>query len=91
MKLSEKQKEVFKAAKNSLQGKSWYKGICMDNFPTDKEIERDGIESAVQQVCMETEMWDAWDDEGFIPLRQAVEQDKLEKTTKSLDNRIEVL
>jgi len=71
MNLSEKQKEVFRKAKEALQNQSWFKGICMDNFPTDQEIDKEGIEDSVSSVCMETEMWDAWDENGFIPLRIA--------------------
>jgi len=63
-----KQRRVFEAAKTRLKEKSWYNGVCCDNFPTDKEIDKD-FEGAVKSVIMETEWWDAWDEKGFIPLR----------------------
>jgi hypothetical protein len=55
--LTEKQQQVFDIVKKRICNKPWFKGVCVDNFPTDKEIDED-FSSAVNMVEMETEMWD---------------------------------
>lgn len=57
--LSSLQQQVFDLAKEKLMKESWYRGVCMDNFPNDLNIERDGIESAVYDVWFETAYWDS--------------------------------
>ena len=57
--LTEKQEQVFDRAKQMLEGEEWYMGVCMDNFPSDQEIERNGIEESAQSVYCETASWDA--------------------------------
>lgn len=54
---SDLQEKVITAAKEILQKYSWYSGVCVDNVPSDKEIELD-FEEAVQGVVFETAMWD---------------------------------
>lgn len=57
--LSENQEKVFEAAKAQLKEHSWYRGVCLDHFPTDKEIEEIGFDAAVSRVMTETAFWDA--------------------------------
>lgn len=58
MSLTTKQKKVYDKALSMLKHEKWYRGVCMDNFPTDKDIERDGTESCASDVFMETAYWD---------------------------------
>lgn len=83
--LTPKQRKVFEAAKARLEKESWFRGVCCDRFPSDQEIDKD-FNEAVTHVIMETEWWDAWDQDGFIPLRQAVEQEKKEQIVSDLTN-----
>lgn len=55
--LSELQQRVFDAADGKFSSKPWYKGVCLDNFPSDEEIQED-FEGAVTSVYFETAMWD---------------------------------
>lgn len=57
MKWTEAQKRVKDAAEAQLQDKAWFKGICLDNFPTDDEA-KENFEDAVAQVVVETKYWD---------------------------------
>lgn len=58
MELTPLQQQVFDKAKAWLEKEEWYTGVCMDNFPTDEEITKDGIDHAVERVYDETYMWD---------------------------------
>jgi hypothetical protein len=55
--LTSLQQKVFDEAKRQLQHEPWFKGICMDNFPTDEAI-ADNFADAVSDVVLETFMWD---------------------------------
>jgi hypothetical protein len=55
--MTESQNRVFEEAKKRLKKKKWYRGVCMDNFPSDK-VCRDDFEGAVNDVTCETAMWD---------------------------------
>ena len=57
MELTELQEKVFQEAKKRLQDKEWFQGVCMDCFPSDKEIQ-ENFEDAVQAVVCETSYWD---------------------------------
>ena len=59
MTFSKKQQIVLKIAKEKLEKEDWFDGVCLDNFPTDQDIERDGIESCAESVYYETALWDA--------------------------------
>lgn len=55
--LTKRQIRVFSHAKRWLKKKSWYRGVCMDNFPTDEEIKND-FRTSVFRVIVETQSWD---------------------------------
>lgn len=55
--LTEKQQQVFDTVKKRIEYEYWFKGVCVDNFPADEEIDKD-FSSAVNNVQMETELWD---------------------------------
>lgn len=57
--MTELQNKVFELALKKLEKESWFKGVCMDNFPSDFEIERDGIKHAVDSVWFEAAYWDS--------------------------------
>lgn len=57
--MTELQQHVFDLAKVKLMKETWYRGVCTDNFPTNAEIERDGVQSAVDYVWFETAYWDS--------------------------------
>ena len=52
-KLSKRQNEVFEAAKALLEKEPWYRGVCIDNFPSDEICETD-FDRAVSMVYVET-------------------------------------
>jgi uncharacterized protein YlaI len=56
--LTDLQQQVFDSAKKRLENKPWYRGVCMDCFPTDGEIMRHGVDECADRVIMETEQWD---------------------------------
>ena len=58
--LTPKQQAVANSAKKRLQDKPWFKGVCIDDFPSDQEID-DDFEGCVSQVELQTAMWDAPD------------------------------
>lgn len=51
-----KQEAVFARAKEILEQKPWFKGVCMDNFPEECDIEN--IEDEATGIAFETAMWD---------------------------------
>lgn len=51
------QEKVFAAALKKLQKKSWFKGICLDNFPSESYCQ-ESFEAAVSSVVYKTSMWD---------------------------------
>ena len=51
--LTSSQISVLTAARKTLQTKSWYKGVCMDNFPDDYACVTD-FENSVLSVIFET-------------------------------------
>lgn len=55
--LTNKQKKVFDAAFFRINSKRWFRGICLDNFPSDESIDED-FNGSVNSVIYETEMWD---------------------------------
>ena len=57
MELSELQRKVFDAVIVWGDTKPWFRGVCMNNFPTDDYI-KDNFDGAVSGVCLETAMWD---------------------------------
>lgn len=57
--MTELQNKVFELALKKLEKESWFKGVCMDKFPTDESICKHGIESAVDDVWFETAYWDS--------------------------------
>lgn len=59
--LTEAQEKVLAAAKAQIQHKPWYRGICMDHFPQDREIAERGVDACADTVVCETAMWDAWE------------------------------
>jgi hypothetical protein len=56
--LTKLQKEVLEKAKQKLRAYQWYKGVCLDNFPSDHDILQ-SKESAINSVVCETMYWDA--------------------------------
>ena len=58
--LSELQLKVFEAVVEWGADKKWFRGVSMDDFPSDQEITED-FDGAVQQVCMNTAYYDAPD------------------------------
>jgi hypothetical protein len=57
--MTELQNKVFELAKQKLSKESWYKGVCMDNFPTDSQIIQFGTNAAADEVWFETAYWDS--------------------------------
>jgi hypothetical protein len=55
---SKLQQEVIDQARVLLSEFDWYKGVHTSEMPTDSEIQRDGIDESVAQVCMESAYWD---------------------------------
>lgn len=55
--LSPLQLSVFEEAKLRLSKFPWFAGVCLDEFPSDEEIEH-SFEDAVISVMMETAFWD---------------------------------
>jgi len=60
MMLTPKQQAVANRVKEILQNKPWFRGVCVDDFPTDREIDED-FDGCVAQVEFVTAMWDAPD------------------------------
>lgn len=56
--MTELQEQVKERARLLLQDEPWFRGVCLDNFPTDEDIRRDGVDEHAQQVALETAMWD---------------------------------
>lgn len=56
--LTPKQTEVANRVKEILSAEPWFKGVCIDDFPSDREIDED-FDGCVAQVMFVTEMWDA--------------------------------
>jgi len=57
MMLSTKQNAVADKVRSILKGKTWFRGIAIDNFPSDDEIDAD-FDGCVSQVICETAYWD---------------------------------
>lgn len=55
---SDLQQIVFNKARDAMKNENWYKGVCVDNFPSDADILRNGINESVSAVIFETELWD---------------------------------
>ena len=58
MTLTPLQEQVKARALELVKNEPWFKGLCMDNFPEDHEITRDGIEEHAQQIVCDTAFWD---------------------------------
>lgn len=58
--LTELQEKVTTAAKERLKNYKWFRGVCIDELPSDKQISED-FDGAVTDVTMSTAMWDAND------------------------------
>lgn len=58
MNLTRRQDAVFRKAKRILKRKPWYRGVCLDNFPSEQTC-KDKPRQAINSVMMETEYWDA--------------------------------
>ena len=62
--LTELQKKVLSKANEICSKESWYSGgYCLDNFPTDEEIEKNFDEAVESVVCL-TVYWDGTGFEG---------------------------
>jgi len=63
MNLTHLQQKVFDLAKARMKDQEWFRGVCINNFPTDDIIEQDGVESCVDMVEKITEYNDnpQWD------------------------------
>lgn len=59
--LTELQKQVFERAREQLKQKDWFRGVCMDDFPSDFDIQRDGVETSATHVMLATAYWDCPD------------------------------
>jgi hypothetical protein len=55
--MTQNQKDVFNAAKIQLKNEPWFRGVCADNFPNDKECKEHFL-NAVDSVVYETVKWD---------------------------------
>lgn len=49
--------KVVEEAKRRIRGESWFKGVCVNHIPNEQDCE-DNFEHCVNQVILETEMWD---------------------------------
>jgi hypothetical protein len=58
--LTELQQKVSDAAKEQLKEYKWFRGVCVNDFPSDQQISED-FEGAVTEVAMTTAMWDSND------------------------------
>lgn len=58
MHLTESQHHLYREVRARIQDRPWFRGVCLDDFPTDLEIERDR-EAAINCVIDTTAMWDA--------------------------------
>jgi hypothetical protein len=56
--MSPLQQKVIDQARVILSEYDWYKGVHVSELPSDAEIELNGIEDAVTEVCLETASWD---------------------------------
>ena len=61
MELTELQKQACALARLQIEGKSWFRGLCLDNMPTDSEIFSMGLEDAATSIAFQTAYWDADD------------------------------
>ena len=61
MELTELQKKACALARKQIEGKPWFRGLCLDNIPTDKEIADMGLEDAATSIAFQTAYWDADD------------------------------
>ena len=60
MTLSKLQEGLLREAREKLKGEPWFRGVCIDEFPTDEAIRRDR-EAALSDVIMTTQWHDAPD------------------------------
>jgi len=58
--LTQLQQQVAAAVEEWGKDKPWFRGVCIEHFPTDKEIEED-LQGSIHAVCMSTAWWDAPD------------------------------
>lgn len=58
MALSEKQEAVRKKVEAELSQYYWFNKVCLDDFPTDEEID-ENFQEAVDTVGIQTAYWDA--------------------------------
>lgn len=60
-KLTELQEEVVQLAKLDIQDRPWYTGVCLDQLVkmTDEDIQKMGVQRAVEIVILDTMYWDA--------------------------------
>lgn len=56
--LGENQIKVLEAAKQKIGTEVWFRGICMDNFPSEQDCIKD-FDGEVGGVVCETMYWDA--------------------------------
>lgn len=57
MMLTSKQNAVADKVRSILKDETWFRGIALDNFPSDDEIDAD-FDGCVSQVICETAYWD---------------------------------
>lgn len=60
--MTELQSKVVDEAERQMKDKPWFRGVCLDKLKTDHEIERDGFDSAVDALTLDTWYWD-----GMVP------------------------
>lgn len=56
--MTERQQKVIAVVKDKLKKYEWFQGVCLNDFPTDAEIDED-FEEAVERVIEETLYWDS--------------------------------
>jgi hypothetical protein len=61
MELTDLQKQACALARKQIEGKPWFRGLCLDNMPTDEEIACMGLHEAATSIAFQTAYWDADD------------------------------
>ena len=61
MELTDLQKQACALARKQIDGKPWFRGLCLENMPTDEEIAGMGLHEAATSIAFQTAYWDADD------------------------------
>ena len=56
---SRTQQQIIDAARERMKDKPWFRGVCVNNLPSDPEIAKMGIPEAVDQLVDDTMTLDA--------------------------------